>query len=78
MLSNSAALLDSTVSIGTTNGIIFNSAVTPHAFTIGGLSGSANQQLTDNGNNAVALTIGNNNAGSQTTRAFSPARAASS
>jgi fibronectin-binding autotransporter adhesin len=59
-LSNSAALLDSTASIGATNGIVFSSGVVGHAFTIGGLSGSANQQIYD-GTNNVNLSVGYNN-----------------
>ena len=58
MLANSAALQDSTLIPG---GVAFSSAVTSHAFILGGLSGAANLALTDQAGNSVALTIGNNN-----------------
>jgi autotransporter-associated beta strand protein len=59
-LSNSLALQNSTLATG---GIVFDSSVSSHAFTIGGLSGSGNIALADNAvtPNAVALSIGNNN-----------------
>jgi len=57
-LKNSLALQDSTL---TSNGITFDAAVSTHTFTFGGLSGSGNLTLTDTGNNAVALSAGNNN-----------------
>jgi autotransporter-associated beta strand protein len=56
-LSNSLALQDSTLISG---GIVFDSAVASHAFTFGGLGGSGNIALND-GTNAVALSVGNNN-----------------
>ncbi len=61
-LSNSLALQDSTLTTGGT--IVFSSTVGSHAFTLGGLSGSANLALQDNAGtpNAVALTVGGNNA----------------
>jgi fibronectin-binding autotransporter adhesin len=57
-LSGTSALANSTL---TTGGVVFDSSVGSHAFTIGGLSGSANLSLIDNGGNAVALSVGNNN-----------------
>ncbi len=62
-LSNSLALQGSTLATGGT-GIVFDSSVATHAFTFGGLAGSANLALADNAGspNAVALTVGNNNA----------------
>jgi autotransporter-associated beta strand protein len=56
-LSNGLALQNSAVS---PSGIVFDRAGS-QSFTFGGLSGSSNGTLTDNGGNAVALTIGNNN-----------------
>lgn len=58
-LTHSQALQGSTV---TTGGVVFDSSVASHAFTFGGLSGATNLALTDNGSNAVALTVGANNA----------------
>lgn len=75
VLKNSLALQNSTFNRpGTPGGnnlttVVFDSSVVSHAFTFGGLSGgnsTAGQistlTLTDNASNAVALTIGNNNA----------------
>ena len=56
-LSHSQALQNSTL---TTAGIAFDSSVASHAFTLGGLSGSGNLALVDNGSNPVALSVGNN------------------
>ena len=56
-LANSAAMLNSTLTAGA---ISFSSSVSGHAFMIGGLSGAGNISLND-GTNAVALTVGNNN-----------------
>jgi fibronectin-binding autotransporter adhesin len=56
-LSNSMALQNSTLTSG---GIVFNSQVASHGFTLGGISGSASLALADNGGNPVALSIGNN------------------
>ena len=58
-LANRAALQNSTLTSG---GIVFSSAVNPHAFILGGLSGTSNLTLADNGSNAVALSVGNNSA----------------
>ncbi len=62
-LANTNALRSSTVANGGT-GIVFDSAVASHAFTFGALSGSTNLNLQDNAGvpNAVALTVGGNNA----------------
>jgi autotransporter-associated beta strand protein len=62
-LSSQNALQNSTLTTGGT-GIVFDSSVTGHAFTFGGLSGSANLDLRDNAGspNAVALTVGGNGA----------------
>ncbi len=59
-LSNSLALQNSTLTSG---GIAFDPAVTSHAFTFGGLGGWSNLALNDTAGTAVALTVGNNNAG---------------
>ena len=61
-LSNQSALQNSTVTNSVANGLTFSSAVTGHAFTIGGLAGASNLALADNAANAVALTFGGNNA----------------
>ena len=54
-----AALGNSTVSVGTNNGMVFASGI--GTVTIGGLSGGSNQLLRDAGAAAVALQVGNNN-----------------
>lgn len=59
ILAHQHALQNSTLTTGGT-GIVFDSSVSGHAFTFGGLSGSADLVLEDNTSNAVALTIGNN------------------
>jgi fibronectin-binding autotransporter adhesin len=59
-LSNSNTLQDSTLSYTVANSLVFDSSVASHAFTLGGLSGSANLALSDNASNAVALSVGNN------------------
>jgi len=51
---------NSTIAVNATNGLTFASAITSQ--TIGGLSGSSNEALTNLGSAAVALTVGNNNA----------------
>lgn len=60
-LANSLALQNSTLMSA---GIIFDSSVGSHSFTLGGLSGAGNIALQDNAAtpNAVALTVGNNSA----------------
>ncbi len=58
-LANSAALQNSTVSINTEDGLVFNSGI--GNFGVGGLSGSGALPLTDTGNVAINLTAGTNN-----------------
>jgi autotransporter-associated beta strand protein len=41
--------------------VILDSSVSTHAFNFGGLGGSRNLPLTDDGGNSVALTVGGNN-----------------
>jgi autotransporter-associated beta strand protein len=60
-LANSLALQNSTLSYTGAAALVFDSTVATHAFTLGGLTGTSNIALTDNGSNAVALTVGNNN-----------------
>lgn len=59
ILANQNALQNSTVTTGGT-GLVFDSSVSSHAFTFGGLSGTTDLALTDNASNAVTLSIGNN------------------
>jgi autotransporter-associated beta strand protein len=60
LLANSLALQNSTL---TTGGIAFDSAVSSHEFTLGGLKGNSDLVLQDNATtpNAVKLLVGNNN-----------------
>ena len=58
-LLNQYALQNSTLASGGT-GLVFDQSVSGN-FTFGGLGGSANLALQDNGGNAVALTVGANN-----------------
>ncbi len=60
-LGNANALQNSTISIGVTNGLAFSPNI--GTFTIGGLSGTANEQLEDPAiiTNPVTLLVGNNN-----------------
>ncbi|HEY8993364.1 MAG TPA: autotransporter-associated beta strand repeat-containing protein [Lacunisphaera sp.] len=60
-LANSLALQNSTLSYTSAAALVFDSTVATHAFTLGGLTGTSNIALADNGSNAVALTVGNNN-----------------
>jgi len=62
ILANSYALGNSTITIGTAP-IAFDSSVSSHAFTVGGLAGSSNLALRDNAAtpNPVAFTVGANN-----------------
>jgi autotransporter-associated beta strand protein len=60
-LANSLALQNSTLSYTGAAALVFDSSVATHAFTLGGLTGTSNIALADNGSNAVALTVGNNN-----------------
>ena len=57
LLTNSLALQNSTLN---NSAVAFDQSVVPHSFTIGGLSGATGFALTDNGSNAVALSVGNN------------------
>ncbi|MBN8419154.1 MAG: autotransporter-associated beta strand repeat-containing protein [Verrucomicrobia bacterium] len=59
VLAHSLALQGSTVTTGGT-GLVFDSSVTSHTFTFGGLSGTTDLALTDNASGAVTLLIGNN------------------
>ena len=59
-LGSANALLNSTVSLGVSNGLRFVAGNT--AATIGGLAGGGNLALQDGGNNPVTLTVGNNGA----------------
>ena len=45
-----------------TGGLVFDSAVASHAFTLGNLTNTVSQVLEDNADNPVALTVGNSNA----------------
>jgi autotransporter-associated beta strand protein len=60
LLANSLALQNSTLTPG---GVVFDSSVSSHAFTLGGLKGSSDLALQDNAAtpNAVQLLVGNNN-----------------
>ena len=57
-LGNANAAQNSTVSVGTTNGLGFSAGI--GSFTIGGLAGGSNEALTDTAAGAVTLTVGNN------------------
>lgn len=59
-LGNAAAVQNSTVSIGATNGLAFSPSI--GTFTLGGLSGSANELLQATGGSAATIQAGNNNA----------------
>ena len=59
-LASGGALANSTVNVGSTNGLGFTLGTT--AVTLGGLAGSSNLTLVDAGSNAVALTVGGNGA----------------
>ncbi len=60
-LANALALQNST--LNSNGAVVFDSSVTGHAFTLGGLGGSVGLTLADNGSTpaAVALSVGNNN-----------------
>jgi fibronectin-binding autotransporter adhesin len=60
VLGNAAAVPNSTVSVGPTNGLAFALGTT--ATTIGALSGGGNFALQGSGANPVILSVGNNNA----------------
>ncbi|MFM8494974.1 MAG: beta strand repeat-containing protein, partial [Planctomycetia bacterium] len=64
-LQNQAALQNSTLSLSGTGGVVFDSAVSGNAFTLGGLSASSNAAtlaLQNSAATAIALTVGGNNA----------------
>jgi len=69
-LANTLALQNSTL-IGAAGGVVFNSSVSSHAFTLGGLSGAFNIALLDSSSNPVALSVGNNNASTTYSGVFS-------
>lgn len=58
-LNHPAALQNSTVNLTVNNGLTFQAGL-GGAFTLGGLTGSANQALADTGSGAVNLLVGNN------------------
>ncbi len=62
ILANSRALQN--VMLGSLSGIVFDSSVAGHAFTLGNLTNAFALALADNAANAIALSVGNNNAGS--------------
>ena len=47
-----------------TSGVVFDSSVTPHAFTLGNLTNSFALSLADNATNPITLSVGNNSASS--------------
>jgi len=59
-LANAYAAQNSTVIMGAANDLTFSTGI--GGVTIGGLSGAMNERLADVSGNAVALTVGNNNA----------------
>ena len=59
-LGNANAVQSSTVTISTSNGLAFTTAI--GTFNLGGLSGASNQTLLDTGGIAVAMSVGGNNA----------------
>jgi len=63
LLKHQNALHNSTVNVFAGGGVVFDSSVSGHAFTFGGLSGLAANPiaLADNGGSPVALSVGNNN-----------------
>jgi len=63
VLANQNAIQNSTLNGGTP---VFDSSVSGHAFNVGGLAGNSGLALQDNGvsSNAIALTVGGNNASS--------------
>ena len=72
VLGNSGALSDATLyaPAGTTM-VVFSPSVVPHAFTLGGLSGSVGLPLADSASNPLALTVGGNGQSSTYTGALS-------
>ena len=61
-LANSFAFQN--VMLGSLSGVVFDSSVASHAFTLGGLTNSFALALADNAANPLALSVGNNNADS--------------
>jgi fibronectin-binding autotransporter adhesin len=61
LLDNLTAVQSSNVTVGTPNGLEFQSGLSSDAFTIGGLAGTVAETLTDTSGNAVALTFGGTN-----------------
>ena len=59
-LANPLALENSTF-VGGAGALMFDPAVSTHAFTFGGLSGGTNVNLVDTAFNPIALSVGNNN-----------------
>jgi len=79
LLKNTAALQAATVNLLagiTSGGVAFDSSVSPHTFTFGGLAGAGNLSLIDNGANAITLDVGNNNNGTTYSGTLSGAGAA--
>ena len=76
-LANSLALQNSTVTLSGTGALVFDSAVTSNAFTVGGLGGNPNIALQNNAATPAPITlqIGNpiNNASTTTSGVFSGA-----
>lgn len=60
VLAHSLALQNTTLTTGGT-GLIFDSSVASHSFSIGGLGASTDLALQDNAGNAVTLNLGGNN-----------------
>ncbi len=60
LLGSANSAQNSTVSIGSANGLAFAPGI--GSFNLGGLAGSASTPLADTGNAAVVLTVGSNNA----------------
>ena len=60
-LMNGNALQGSSLVANIGAAVILDSSVSTHAFTFGGLGGSLNLPLTDDGGNSLALSVGNNN-----------------
>ena len=71
-LADALALQNSVLGSGGT-GIVFDSAVTERAFTLGGLGGNGNLALADSAANAITLTVGNGDLSSSYSGALSGA-----
>lgn len=59
-LSNGAALLGSTLVAPPSGSLVFDHSVSSHAFSVGGLSGTANISLQDNGSSPITFSVGGN------------------